>query len=280
MSIKKPKLLNNPLSWVETKKVEIQGVRLSDVQHVSTSRLRPNAFNSDFFREESTDYFNNLRADIHARGVIVPLIAKTDDTLLAGHNRLRVARELGLGTVPVQYVLDTLSEKVEQEFIIKDNLYRRQFSTEEWIYLYKKLYPDFEQQVNQEMRGGGQKWTKAKDKTEHSVLLGSTYENRITAQRIANDTGQKLSAVQKQLTKYRRGKDVSNTNNGNMKSVANLSKNSSTTTTQQPLNRGTVVASSLLLRQVEQSLRKESEKTVRQVLKKVEMLKNALEKRL
>lgn len=263
MSVKKPKLQNNPLSWVETKKVEIQGIRLSDVQYISPSRLKPNPLNQDFFREESTEYFANLRNDIGERGIIVPLIAKKDNILLAGHNRLRLATELGLENIPVQYVLDTLPQKSEQEFIIKDNLFRRQFSTSEWIVLYKKLYPDFDEQIQQETRGGGLKWSK----TEHSVLLDSEASTRLTADKIAKDTGQKVSAVQKQLSKYRKEiKEVPT------KNIATKSNNA--------VNAEIVEEANEALQKIEQRLKKESEKTIRQVLKKLEILKGKLERQV
>ena len=278
MSVKKPRLQNNPLSWMETKKVEIQGTRLSDVQHISPTKLKQNPLNSDFFREESADYFDRLQTDIRERGIIVPLLAKKDDTLLAGHNRLRVAIKLGLETVPVQYVLDGLAESVEREFIIKDNLYRRQFSTAEWIHLYKKLYPEFDKQIQQETRGGGQKWSKTVNKTEHSVLLGEASSEqpgtRLTAQKIADDTGQKLSAVQKQLTKYRREIETPSQPRTETKNKS-LIKNKSS------------LASSIIVEEagtfflkIEQTAKNENTATVRQLIKKIDSLKQKLERLL
>lgn len=273
---------------METKKVEILGTRLSDVQQIAPSKLKVNPLNSDYFREESDDYFTQLREDVRLRGIIVPLLAKRDDILLAGHNRLRVALELGLATVPVQYVLDALPEKAEREFIIKDNLYRRQFSTAEWIHLYKKLYPDFDIQIQQETRGGGQKWSKTENhalsKTEHSVLLDPAPQDnagrRLTAQKIADDTGQKLSAVQKQLTKYRRELDTSE------KSVKNK-KNAAKTLKVEPKNnlkRDSLVNSSIIeetgafFQKIEQNIKNESPKTIRHIIKKVDSLKLKLER--
>lgn len=198
--MKKPKLHNNPLAWVEPQKVELSGIRLSEIQYIPPSKLQENPLNAIFFKEEAADYFIKLRQDILERGIIVPLIAKKNDTLLAGHNRLRIAKELQLPKIPLQYVLDDLPEQSEREFIIKDNLYRRHFSNSEWIYLYKQLYPDFDQSIFQENRGGGKKW----NKTENSVLLTEQKQQRLTAEKIAKDTGQKLSAVQKQLSKYKK----------------------------------------------------------------------------
>jgi ParB-like chromosome segregation protein Spo0J len=269
MSVKKPKLQNNPLAWVETKKVKIQGIRLSDVQYVSPERLKPNPLNQDFFREESNEYFTNLRKDIQERGIIVPLISKKDNILLAGHNRLRLAKELGIENVPVQYVLDTLPQIAEKEFIIKDNLYRRQFSTSEWIALYKKLYPDFDTQIQQETRGGGLKWSK----TEDSVLL---HETRLTADKIAKDTGQKVSAVQKQLSKYR--KEIKEEpRSKQQEQVASITIEQDT---KLKVNMVFVQESNNMLEKLEANLKKENPKTIAQVIKKLDSLRKKLEKRL
>ncbi len=265
---------------MQTKQVEIQGTRLSDVQHIAPSRLQANPLNSDFFREESDDYFTKLREDVRTRGIIVPLLAKKDDVLLAGHNRLRVALELGLETVPVQYVLDALPEKAEREFIIKDNLYRRQFSTSEWIQLYQKLYPDFDQIIQQEMRGGGLKWTNkssALSKTERSVLPvePNTEQRRLTAQTIAEDTGQKTSAVQKQLTKYRKeltGKKF--------ESESIKQKTSPTPSTTKQTNDTVTSEAEKYFEKIRQSLKKQNPKTIRAILKKIELLKTDIEKML
>ncbi len=264
---------------METKKVEIQGTRLSDVQHIAPDKLKQNPLNSDFFREESDDYFDRLQTDIRERGIIVPLLAKKDDTLLAGHNRLRVALKLGLETVPVQYVLDGLAESVEREFIIKDNLYRRQFSTAEWIHLYKKLYQEFDKQIQQETRGGGQKWSKLESKTERSVLLGDApsalTETRLTAQKIADDTGQKLSAVQKQLTKYRREIEIPSKTPSETKSKLLVGKN------QTPLTSSTIVnETGDFFLKLEQTAKNENTATIRQIIKKIDLLKKKLERLL
>jgi hypothetical protein len=159
-------------------------IRLTPVQQIATLKLRMNPLNAKFFSEESPEYFAKLTKDIKERGILVPLIAKRDGTLLAGHNRLQVADALMLNTVPVQFVEENehwcLSEAQEREFLIKDNLLRRQFSSDEWIEKYRILYPDFDESVMQASRTG------------------------LNAAQIAEDTGQSKSAVQKQLQKFRR----------------------------------------------------------------------------
>jgi hypothetical protein len=270
--MKRPKLQNNPLSWVETKQVELKGVRLSDIQFVSPAKLKVNPLNVSFFKEESGEYFQQLREDIEKRGIIVPLIAKKDDVLLAGHNRLRTARALQMENVPVQYVLDELPANAEQEFIIKDNLFRRQFTSAEWIELYKKLYPDFDEQVHQETRGGGRKWNalhEEKNKTEHSVLLTEKHGSRLTAEKIAQDTGQKLSAVQKQLAKYRKESRA----NGKVPAATNVPAGKS-------LQNGAEVLEEVnsFFDGLERKLKKTDHKTIKTTLKKIDAFKSKVEK--
>ncbi|MFY7997977.1 MAG: ParB N-terminal domain-containing protein [Candidatus Kapaibacteriota bacterium] len=159
----------------------LSGTNLSDVQKVERSKLRPNPKNGEYFISESAEYFERLEQDIRDRGILVPLLAKEDGTLLAGHNRLIVAEKLNLKFVPVQYVKQQISESEEQSFVIKDNLLRRQFSGSEWLQIYRRLYPDFEERI-----ADGNKAGKPKAKA-------------LTASIIAKDTGQKVEAVRKQL---------------------------------------------------------------------------------
>ena len=129
------------------------GLKLSDVRYDALSTLRANPQNTVLFREETPEYFARLRDDIRERGVIVPVIAKLDGTLLAGHNRLRVAAELGLKEIPVQYLLETLSPEEEKSFVVKDNLLRRQFTYEQWVTIFRELVPNYEERLFEESRG-------------------------------------------------------------------------------------------------------------------------------
>jgi ParB-like chromosome segregation protein Spo0J len=170
------------------------GTALSEVKKVAPSVLRMNDKNTEYFAEESEEYFTNLRDDIRQRGVIVPLIAKTNGTLLAGHNRLRIAQELKLPQVPVQYVLEDLSEEREREFIIKDNLFRRQLDTEEWVELYRRLYPDFDAVF----------FDKKTKVAQGRIKAG---ESRLTIRTIAEETGQKYDTVKTQIRRARDSKN-------------------------------------------------------------------------
>lgn len=167
-------------------------IPMADVKQVPPSELIVNPKNKQYFEQEHEQQLEQLREDIRKRGIIVPLIAKRDGTLLAGHNRLQIAQELQLRYVPVQYVQEELNDEREREFIVKDNLLRRQLSLEKRINLYKILYPDFETTFldPDNLSVGGR--TKAGD------------TNRLTIARIAEETGQKENTVKKQIKDARK----------------------------------------------------------------------------
>lgn len=122
-------------------------MKLSEIRMVNTKVLKRNKANAKFFKIESRQYFDNLAADIKKRGILVPLVAKADGTLLAGHNRLTIAQLLKMKKVPVQYVKGKITAQAELEYIIKDNLLRRHLEYEERIALYRQIYKDFETRI-------------------------------------------------------------------------------------------------------------------------------------
>lgn len=117
-------------------------------------KLKPNERNLKYFIQEENAETKNLVADIKKRGILVPLVAKRDGTLLAGHRRLLCAKKLKFPAVPVQFVAEDLTEEQEIEYIIKDNLLRRHLSAPERRQLYRKLYPDIDEQILNDPRSG------------------------------------------------------------------------------------------------------------------------------
>jgi ParB-like chromosome segregation protein Spo0J len=164
-------------------------IAMSEIKQIKPEELRSNKLNETLFDAEDSAHLQMLQEDVRKRGILVPLIAKRDGTLLAGHNRLQIALALKLHLVPVQYVQETLSEEAEREFIIKDNLLRRQLSSEKKMSLYKQLYPDFEETFLSSTNKGGR--TKKDD------------INRLTIAKVAEDTGQKETAVRKQIQRHK-----------------------------------------------------------------------------
>lgn len=76
------------------------------------SRLRPAPYNPRRIDEDSTE---SLRGSLRTLGIIKPIIATADGTIVAGHQRSNAARDIGLTTVPA-YILRTVSIADEIRF--------------------------------------------------------------------------------------------------------------------------------------------------------------------
>lgn len=102
--------------------------------------LKPFEFNEKYFDIlKGTDY-NALKDDIKRRGIKTNLHCLPDNVVICGNQRLKIALELGLKEVPVQYVYGLETEEDIIEYVIKDNLLRRHLSVEQKAYLVKELY--------------------------------------------------------------------------------------------------------------------------------------------
>jgi ParB-like chromosome segregation protein Spo0J len=166
-------------------------IKLSDeIDHVDPHELKPNSLN-EIIPEHSAAEYDQLKNDIRARGILTPLQAKRNGDLLAGMTRHRIALELDLPSVPVQWVESNFKHKHdEQTYIIKDNFLRRQLTTQQKIELYRIMYPQFDERVAEAKKVG------------KALMKGEKYEPKseiLSASKIASDTGQTRSAVMRQL---------------------------------------------------------------------------------
>lgn len=80
-------------------------------------RIAPDPRNA---RTHSRKQVNLLAASIAEHGFVNPILVNTDFLIIAGHGRLRAAKQLGLSQVPV-IVLSGLSEAQERQLRIADN---------------------------------------------------------------------------------------------------------------------------------------------------------------
>lgn len=188
------------LSWITStdQKGREVGIPLSDIRYIAPSNLTANPMNS-FFNSETPEYFELLRNDIRDRGIIVPLLAKEDGTILAGHNRLLIAQELGLVSVPVQYILQSLTEEEERSFIFKDNIIRRQLSATEKQNLIERLYQN---EIYGDKRGGDRKSEDAKIKSSTELLIS-------LPEKIEKETGITAGTAKRILAVLRKTTNVS-----------------------------------------------------------------------
>ena len=169
------------------------GLPLSPVRRLAPAEVKLSDKNSAAFDPLSQPDFERLKADIAERGILVPLILKQDKTLIAGHNRLRAAQDLGLETVPVQYVETTLSPEQENAFVIKDNMIRRQLSAAQKEKLILRLYGA---EIHKDNRGGNRGNQHIGGKSSSELLAN-------LAARIAAETGITESTAKRILAKIR-----------------------------------------------------------------------------
>ncbi len=86
--------------------------------------MKPHSKNQDYYSDLPSDKYAEVRRSIETHGIRDPLKILPDYTVIAGHQRLKIARELGLEKVPVE-VLDISAEEAEY-LLIADNEERRQ----------------------------------------------------------------------------------------------------------------------------------------------------------
>jgi len=190
-----------------------------NIDEVPLDEIIPHRENDDLFKEdhETPDRWNSFLDDIMQNGIHDPIIVRqTDMTILTGHRRYKAASELGLKTIPVRYLLGNISDLDSVKFMVRDNAQRRHWSSQTWIQIYRKIYPDFDKQILKENRGGDRK-SLNKIKTDMSDLIEKN--PNITAKRVALETGQKEKTVEKQLERIR--KKIRNKNQNQIGDLSN-----------------------------------------------------------
>jgi len=155
--------------------------------NIKTNVLKPYEFNKEFFDDiQGTDY-DALKEDIRQNGIKVELHITKSNVILCGHQRWSIAKEIGLNNVPVKVInIDEKDESKIKEYVIKDNLLRRQLTTEQKYILIATLSEVYEV-------GRGSK-TKDRPRTEEGKLkpkdatLASLSEDDVLT-KTAKDTG-------------------------------------------------------------------------------------------
>jgi len=90
---------------------------------IHIDRLKPHPKNAEYFADLGGDKYEELKRSIATNGIRDPLKILPDGTILAGHQRYRIARELGIQQVPVA-IYDVSPEEAEY-LLIADNEERR-----------------------------------------------------------------------------------------------------------------------------------------------------------
>jgi len=127
----------------------VQGLKLSEVLFWPIEQFKPHPSNHVFDSAKTETYWRDLRRDILEAGAILnPLITLRDGTLLEGHSRLRVARELAaeghdLGRIPVRVVYSSITAAEAERRVYLGNLSRFELKDETRLTLYAKVWPGY-----------------------------------------------------------------------------------------------------------------------------------------
>ena len=158
---------------------------------IKTELLKPYKFNKEFFEDiKGTDY-EGLKEDIRQNGIKVDLHITKDNTILCGHQRWDIAREIDLKTVPCKVIdIDETDEGKVKEYVIKDNLLRRQLSTEQKYNLIAML-----SEVNETPRLGMTYDKNSSPTSGHENIEKIEKERDDVLVKTAKDTGVSKSTV-------------------------------------------------------------------------------------
>ncbi len=104
-----------------------------------TKDLKPHKFNVALFEMLKGSDYESLKKDIAKSGVKVELHVLPDKTVICGHQRLRIAKELGIEHLRCKIVDGLDTEDKIKEYIIVDNLLRRQLTPEKRAFLLDEL---------------------------------------------------------------------------------------------------------------------------------------------
>jgi hypothetical protein len=158
----------------------LQGLRLSDVQLWALDRFKDHPSNHVFESSKTESYWRDLRRDILDAGAIInPVIALPDGTLLEGHSRIRIARELEtegkpLGKIPVRIVASPITPAEAERRVYLGNLSRFELDDDTRLTLYAKVWPDYFQAKTQANTKGGDTVSPPATKAEIAAATGKS----------------------------------------------------------------------------------------------------------
>lgn len=93
------------------------------LNRVKTSKLKEHHKNGHYFTDLEGEKYTEVRRSIEENGIRDPIKCTMDYTVFSGHQRLRIARDLGLEEVPVQIV--DVDEHEAEYLLIAENVERR-----------------------------------------------------------------------------------------------------------------------------------------------------------
>lgn len=101
-------------------------------KYLDSNELREHPLSKKIFNELPYEEYEALKKDIAGRGIQVPIEITAEYVILTGHERAKIAKELGV-KVPCTVRDDLDTPDKQEEHLIKDNLLRRQLTDAERV---------------------------------------------------------------------------------------------------------------------------------------------------
>lgn len=168
----------------------IRQVNKNRTMDKTTNKLKPYEFNKEFFEDiKGTDY-DALKEDIKQNGIKVDLHITKSNTILCGHQRWEIAKELKLKSVPCKIInIDEKDTNKVKEYVIKDNLLRRHLSTEQKYILIATLSEVYEDpnkfHGNQYTKGSDATLTHDQEQERDDVLVKTAKDTGVSERTVA-----------------------------------------------------------------------------------------------
>ena len=86
------------------------------IERIKTNKLKPATYNP---RQISTKQYNDLKKSIERFGLVDPIIVNKDNTVIGGHQRLKIIKSLGEKTIGC--IVLNLNKEQERELNIRLN---------------------------------------------------------------------------------------------------------------------------------------------------------------
>lgn len=90
---------------------------------IEITKLKEHPRNNYYFSELDGKKYEEIKRSIAENGIRNPIKCTTSFTVISGHQRLRIAKELGMETVPVQII--DVDEREAEYLLIAENVERR-----------------------------------------------------------------------------------------------------------------------------------------------------------
>jgi len=159
---------------------------------IETNKLKAYELNEELFDNLNKEDYSALLEDIKKNGIKTELHITKSNTVLCGHQRLRVATELGLKKVPAKIVnIDEKDDLKVKEYVILDNVLRRHLSTEQKYLLIAELSKVYE------VGRGGDRKTEDFKKDNLSSMNKDVLEQTAQAVGVNEKTVQRARAYEK-----------------------------------------------------------------------------------